>query len=132
MTRVGSCSHRSRPGQPLPEIVTRQAARSVENHFEWGDDHGDYIATRWTLFLQANLAAPKWTIVLSQPKADVFAPIATFKRIFALVVTLTFLTVVFLSGQQIRRSLTPLAQLKEGAQQLALGDLDDAGRGDQS
>ncbi|HEX9748603.1 MAG TPA: ATP-binding protein [Methylomirabilota bacterium] len=112
------------PDQTLPGIVTRQAAQRVAGHFEWRDANGEYLAAHWGLFLQASMAASKWTIVLSQPKADVLAPIAAFKRIFILVIVLTILTVVLLSGQQIRRSLTPLARLKEGARRLAMGDLD--------
>jgi len=111
-------------GQTLPDIVTRQAAQRVAGHFEWRDDHGEYLAAHWGLFLQATMAVPKWTIVLSQPRADVLAPVTAFKRIFILVIVLTVLTVFLLSGQQIRRSLTPLARLKEGAQRLAMGDLD--------
>ena len=111
------------PDRMLPEAVTRQAAQRVAGHFEWRDGDGEYLATHWALFLQATMAVPKWTIVLSQPKAEVFAPLAVFSRIFVLVLALTILIVVLLSGQQIRRSLTPLAQLKEGAGRLALGDL---------
>jgi signal transduction histidine kinase/ActR/RegA family two-component response regulator len=112
------------PDQTLPDIVTGQAAQRVAGHFEWGDGNGEYLAAHWGLFLQASMAVSKWTIVLSQPKADVLAPITAFKRIFLLVVVLTILTVFLLSGQQIRKSLTPLNQLKEGAQRLATGDLD--------
>ena len=110
-------------GQMPPEIVTRQAAERVAGHFEWRDGDGEYLATHRAIFLQATMAVSKWTIVLSQPKAEVFAPIAMFRRIFVLVIALTILTVVLLSGQQIRRSLTPLHQLKEGARRLAMGDL---------
>ncbi len=112
------------PGQTLPEIVTRQASQRVAGHFEWRDDQDEYLAAHWGLFLQARMAVPKWTIVLSQPKALVLAPIIAFKRIFMLVVVLTILIVFLLSGRQIRRNLTPLARLKEGAQRLAMGDLD--------
>jgi signal transduction histidine kinase/ActR/RegA family two-component response regulator len=111
------------PDRMLPEAVTRQVGQRVAGHFEWRDGDGEYLATHWALFLQATMAAPKWTIVVSQPKAEVFAPLAVFRRIFLLVVALTILIVVLLSGQQIRRSLTPLAQLKDGARRLALGDL---------
>lgn len=112
------------PGQTLPDIVTRQAGQRVAGHFEWRDEEGEYLAAHWGLFLQASMAVPKWTIVLSQPKALVLAPITAFKRIFMLVIVLTILIVFLLSGRQIRRSLTPLARLKEGAQRLAMGDLD--------
>ena len=111
------------PDRMLPEAVTRQASQRVTGHFEWRDGDGEYLATHWALFLHASMAVPKWTIVLSQPKAEVFAPLAVFRRIFVLVLALTILTVVLLSGRQIRRSLTPLAQLKEGARRLATGDL---------
>jgi signal transduction histidine kinase/ActR/RegA family two-component response regulator len=110
-------------GQMPPEIVTRQAAERVAGHFEWRDGDAEYLATHRAIFLQATMAVPKWTIVLSQPKAEVFAPIAVFKRVFVLVIVLTILTVALLSGRQIRRSLTPLAELKEGARRLAMGDL---------
>ena len=108
----------------LPDAVTRQARQRIAGSFEWRDGGEDYIATHWSLFLQASFAAPRWTIVLNRAKAEVFAPIAAFKRTFLLVVVLTILTVLLLSVRQIRRSLTPVAQLKEGARRLAMGDLD--------
>ncbi|MGH7420350.1 MAG: ATP-binding protein, partial [Candidatus Rokuibacteriota bacterium] len=69
-------------------------------------------------------SAPKWTVVLNQTKADVFAPIASFKRTFFLVVLLTIWMVLLLSVRQIRKGLTPLEKLQEGTQRLAIGDLD--------
>jgi signal transduction histidine kinase/ActR/RegA family two-component response regulator len=111
-------------GEPVPEAVTRQAGQRLAGHFQWQDDRGTYLATHWALFLQSSMGVPKWTVVLSQPQDQVLAPVAAFTRIFLLVLALTILTVVLVSGQQIRRSLTPLAQLKEGARRLALGDLE--------
>jgi signal transduction histidine kinase/ActR/RegA family two-component response regulator len=111
-------------GGATPDALVREAARSSRNHFEWSDGGEEYVATRWALFLRASMGVPQWTVVLSQRKADVLAPISAFKRIFVLVVVLTILTVLFLSGRQIRRSLTPLVQLKQGAQRLSMGDLD--------
>jgi signal transduction histidine kinase len=110
-------------GRATSEVLVRRAGQGPSGHFEWSDGGDEYVATRWALFLRASMGVPQWTIVLSQRKADVLAPIGAFKRIFVLVVVLTILTVLFLSGRQIRRSLTPLVQLKEGAQRLSMGDL---------
>ncbi|MEX2222852.1 MAG: ATP-binding protein [Candidatus Rokuibacteriota bacterium] len=108
----------------LPEAVTRYAGERVAGHFEWDDGSDEYIATHWSLFLQSSLSTPKWTIVLNLAKADVFAPITNFKRIFFLVVLLTLWMVLLLSVRQIRKGLTPLEQLQEGTRRLALGHLD--------
>jgi signal transduction histidine kinase/HAMP domain-containing protein len=108
----------------LPESVTRRASERTAGHFEWNDGSVEYVATHWALFLQAAFSTPKWTIILTQPKATVLAPIAHFKRTFLLVALLTGLMVLFLSLRQIRKSLTPLEQLQEGTRRLATGDLD--------
>ena len=108
----------------LPKAVTRYAGERVAGHFEWDNGTDEYIATHWSLFLLSNFSTPKWTIVLNQAKADVFAPIASFKRTFFLVVLLTVWMVLLLSVRQIRRGLTPLEKLQEGTRRLAQGDLD--------
>jgi signal transduction histidine kinase/ActR/RegA family two-component response regulator len=108
----------------LPEAVTRLARQRNAGQLEWRDSGNAYIATHRSLFLQASLTAPKWTIVLNESNAKVMAPMTAFTRMFLLVIVLTILTVLLLSFRQIRRSLTPVAQLKEGARRLALGDLD--------
>jgi len=107
----------------LPEIVTRRAFERVSGHFEWRDQRREYVATHWSLFLQASFGAGKWTFVLSEPKAEVLAPVQSFERLFGLVLVLTVLTVLLASGQQIRKILTPITQLKAGADRLARGDL---------
>ena len=112
------------PARAFPESVTRRAAHRTAGHFEWDDGAVRYIATHWSLFLQATFSTPRWTIVLTQPKADVLAPIARFTRTFVLVVLLTVLMVLLLSVRQIRKSLTPLERLQEGTRRLATGDLE--------
>jgi signal transduction histidine kinase/HAMP domain-containing protein len=109
---------------PLPDALTRQARERKAGQFEWRDGDSDYIAARWSLFLQASLTAPKWTVVLNESKAKVMAPMTTSRQIFLSVIAFTILTVLLVSVRQIRRSLTPVAQLKEGARRLAMGDLD--------
>jgi signal transduction histidine kinase len=112
------------PTRALPGSVTGWTGHRTAGHFEWDDGAVRYIATHWSLFLQATFSTPRWTIILTQPKSDVLAPIARFTRTFLLVALLTVLMVLLLSVRQIRKSLTPLEQLQEGTRRLATGDLE--------
>lgn len=60
--------------------------------YEW--EGNVYLASSWTLFLQSEFDAPLWTIILSQSKQDILAPMADFKRVFPLV-SLLFLDYSF-------------------------------------
>ena len=112
------------PSLVLPSAVTRYAGERTSGHFEWRHGASEYVATHWSLFLQSAFSTPKWTIVLNQPRAEVVAPIASFKRTFFLVVLLTVWMVLLLSVRQIRRGLIPLERLQEGTRRLAKGALD--------
>ncbi|MFZ2055094.1 MAG: HD domain-containing phosphohydrolase [Candidatus Aminicenantales bacterium] len=92
--------------------------------FEWAEGQTRYLADQRELFLQSGFVSQNWTIILSEPKAYSFAPIAYFKKTFPLVVLLSIWVVLFLSLSQIRRTLAPLIQLKEGAQRVAKKDFD--------
>jgi signal transduction histidine kinase len=103
--------------------VLPASRRGGGGDFTWHDGGTTYLAARWALFLQPSMGVADWTVVVSQPRDDVLAPITTFKRVFVLVLVLTVLIVLLLSAQQIRRHLTPLAQLKDAARRIAQGDL---------
>ena len=113
-----------RASMPVPAEVARQTRRGTAGYFAWSDRANDYAASYWSLFLQFKFLTPKWTIVLSQSKADVFAPIADFKRTFILVILMSVWLVLLLSVRQIRKSLTPLEKLQEGTRRIAMGDFD--------
>ncbi len=108
----------------FPEPAALQLSRSVSGRFEWSDDTNEYVASYFSLSLQFTFSTPTWTIVLSESKADVLAPIAGFKRNFLLVILLCLWIVLLLSITQIRRSLVPLEQLQEGTRRIARGDFD--------
>jgi signal transduction histidine kinase/CheY-like chemotaxis protein/HAMP domain-containing protein len=112
------------PSLPLPEAVTRAGGKPGTGSFEWRAGPEEYLATRWSLFLRSRFSTPSWTIVLSEPKTEVFAPIAHFERSFILVVLLTIWVILLLSVHQIRKSTIPLEALTEGTRRLAMGDLD--------
>ena len=108
----------------FPEPAALQLSRSTSGRFEWSDDTNEYVARYFSLSLQFTFSTPRWTIVLSESKADVLAPIAGFKRNFFLVILLFLWVVLLLSITQIRRSLIPLEKLQEGTRRIARGDFD--------
>ncbi|MBN1842947.1 MAG: HD domain-containing protein [Deltaproteobacteria bacterium] len=109
---------------PFAVAVGARIDGSASRRFEWEQDGKEYVASWWTIFLKSQFVAPNWTVVLSQWKADVLAPMANFKKMFPLVVLMSLWVVLLLSVIQIRRNLVPLKKLKEGTLQVAKGDFD--------
>ncbi|MGD2127345.1 MAG: HD domain-containing phosphohydrolase, partial [Desulfobacteraceae bacterium] len=89
---------------------------------EW--KHGDtaYVARYLSIFTRFDFFAPKWILVMSEPKANVFAPMADFKKTFFLIFLLSLWIVLLMSFNQIRRSLIPLEKLQEGTRRIAQRD----------
>ncbi|HWL41003.1 MAG TPA: ATP-binding protein [Gemmatimonadaceae bacterium] len=83
-----------------------------------------YLAGFWALFLDAQYASPDWRIIISQPEAEILAPLVRFRRTFALTTLLAVLVVAFLSTRQIRRSLRPLNALRDGTERIARLEFD--------
>lgn len=108
----------------FPEQVTLTMARSASSQFEWRHDGKDYLASYWSIPLRFRFFTPKWTVVLSEAKADVLSPMADFKNTFPLVILLSLWAVLLLSLIQIRRSLVPLERLQEGTRRIAQRDFE--------
>ncbi len=122
LNRVMFCSTGS-PDPFLPQL-TQEIDRSSTGHFEWQDEDREYMASYWSVFLKFRFLAPPWTVVMSESKADVLAPLADFQRMFPLVILMSFWVVLLLSLVQIRRSLIPLGKLQEGTRRIAQRDFD--------
>jgi class 3 adenylate cyclase/HAMP domain-containing protein len=120
--RVMFCSTGS-PDPFLPQL-TQELDLSSTGHFEWQDEDREYMASYWSVFLKFRFLAPPWTVVMSESKADVLAPLADFQRMFPLVILMSFWVVLLLSLVQIRRSLIPLGKLQEGTRRIAQRDFD--------
>ena len=99
-------------------------SHSSLNQFDWKYDGRDHLASFWTIFLEFSFFCPKWTVVLSLPKDYVYAPMAYFKKIFPLVILLSLLLVLLLSGILIRKTMLPIANLKDGTRRIAMRDFD--------
>jgi len=108
----------------FPEEVGLKMARSASGQFEWVYEKKKYLARYWSIFLQGQYFAPRWTVVMSQSKSDLLAPMANFKEIFPLVILMSLFVVLLLSVIQIRRSLIPLGKLQEGTRRIAARDFD--------
>lgn len=83
-----------------------------------------HLASRWNMYLKPKFMVAGWTVVLLQSEAEALAPIASFQKMFVLVVLMALWIVLFLSIRFIRRSLGPLELLKEGTRRIARTDFD--------
>jgi len=106
----------------FPEGLKSNIMRTPSGQFNWTHEGKEYLASSWVIPLRFKFLTPHWTVVLSELKSDVFAPMADFNRIFPFVVLLSLLVVLLLSIRQIRRSLVPLERLKAGTQRIAKRD----------
>lgn len=108
----------------LPKQVLQKMSHSAFGQFEWVNEKKEYLASYRSIFLQPAFFTQKWTVVLSESKSDVLAPMANFKKIFPLVILMSLWVVLLLSLIQIRRSMTPLEKLREGTRRIAARDFD--------
>lgn len=103
---------------PLNEIKNAVRENPSTGRFEWkyGDD--SYLGSYWTIFMFPHFRA-NWILVQSQSRTEVLAPVSNFRKVFQLLVLLTFFVVVLLSLSQIRRSLVPIELLRKATQSIA-------------
>jgi diguanylate cyclase (GGDEF)-like protein len=86
------------------------------------EDGVPVLTADWTLPRTHRFQLPSWRVMMSEPRADVIAPVASFARTFPGLLLVALLSVVLLSLSQIRRSMVPLAALQEGTRRIAAGD----------
>src|SRR4029077_1155862 len=103
----------------FPEKV----ANTFSGQFEWRNSGTEYLSDYWSVPLKPQFFVSHWTVVASEARGEVLAPLRHFKRIFLLTVLLAFWVVVLLSLIQIRRNMVPLTRLQEGTRRLTRGDL---------
>lgn len=102
----------------LSAVSGSSAAGTIEYDFK-GDR---YLIGYWRLYLKYHFFTTGWTIVMSQARSTVLAPVAYFKKFFFLFAVLTFLVVCLLSVVLIRKSLIPIETLRKGTEQIAKGE----------
>jgi len=111
------------PSSPGPaEQIAERIQDSASGQFEWTHGGKDYLASYRDIFLQSKFLTSPWTVIASESKVYIHSPVAGFKKAFLLILLLSLWIVVFLSFNQIRRSLIPLEKLKAGVQRIAKKD----------
>ncbi len=104
-----------------PEYSMPRTGRGI---FVWTHEKESYMASFRALKIKYNPTHPQWTVVLTVPKETINRPMAQFKRIFPLIVLLSFWVVLLLAFIQIRRTTHPLEKLGEGTRRIAMRDFD--------
>ncbi len=94
---------------------------SVSGQFENQQDGEPYLNRYWSLFLRHRFASPDWTVIMSQARASIMAPVFKFRYIFFLLVLLTLWVILLLSIRAIRKRTVPLKTLEQGALKIAEG-----------
>lgn len=112
-------------------ISERSATREVPlppggatRHFDWTIDGTTHLAALATVEGTEQVVAPGWTVVISESRDAVVAPMNDFRRSFPLAIALALGAAVVLSVSQLRRSLAPLDALYAGTRRLADGQFD--------
>lgn len=122
LNEYGDVLFASSPNQvPSDELAAALEKSPAFGRFEWTHENEEHLAGYWTIFMSPQFF-DKWILVHGESKADILEPLATFKKIFQLVVVLSFLVVGLLSLNQIRRNLVPIELLKDATRRVAERD----------
>ncbi|MCJ7540836.1 MAG: HD domain-containing protein, partial [Desulfobacterales bacterium] len=105
---------------PFPNNADLWLKNSVSGQFELVLENKKHLASYRKIFMNRHFLVDAWTVILSQSKADVFAPMSDFKTIFPVVVLMSLWVVLILSIYNIRKSLVPLELLKKGTHRIAM------------
>ncbi|MEW6746339.1 MAG: HD domain-containing phosphohydrolase [Planctomycetota bacterium] len=99
-------------------------ARSVpgsSGRFEWASGGETFLGRYWSLYIQPQFHT-EWVLTQSQARSAVLSPVENFRALFLRLTLLAFSLVILLSITQLRRSLVPIALLREATQRIATKD----------
>jgi putative nucleotidyltransferase with HDIG domain len=105
---------------PFPKKADLWLKNSVSGQFELILENKKHLGSYRRIYMNRLFLVDAWTVILSQSKADVFAPMSDFKKIFPAVVLMALWVVLLLSIYSIRKSLFPLELLKKGTHRIAM------------
>jgi putative nucleotidyltransferase with HDIG domain len=124
--------------QPLPVAVLGRVEQERRNgsagNFEWGQGSETLLVDHAAVFLKPAFYSDEWIVVVSQPRSEAFAVANRYTRVLFLSITLVVLIAGLFAQVQIRRSVAPLAVLKEGTRRISGGDFEgrvEIGSGDE-
>ena len=105
----------------IDRIITAMKTSSEQPYFSWNQNEEVFLASYWDIFIYPQFLT-NWKIILSQSKAAILGPLKDFMRTFQLIVMFSFIVVLFLSVQQIRRRLLPVKLLQDATQRITNKD----------
>jgi putative nucleotidyltransferase with HDIG domain len=112
--------------RPLPAAVLGRVElerrKGSAGNFEWGQGSGTLLVDFTAVFLKPAFFSNDWIVVVGKPRSEAFAVAKRFTRGLFLSITLVVLMVGLFAHVQIRRSVAPLAVLKEGTRRISGGD----------
>jgi putative nucleotidyltransferase with HDIG domain len=111
-------------GFSVPKALAESLKTTTVGEAEWTSNGARHLGSYWTVPLAFDFLIPKLTIVVSEDRASVLAPMVSARLTFILVSLLSLWIVMLLSLVHVRRSLVPLNQLARGAQRIGEGNLD--------
>jgi putative nucleotidyltransferase with HDIG domain len=124
--------------QPMPVAVLKRVEeerrKGPAGNFEWGQGSETLLVDLATIFMKPAFLAEDWIVVVSQPRSEAFAAAKRFTQALFLSIALVVLMAGLFAHVQIRRSVAPLAVLKEGTRRISGGDFDsrvEIGSGDE-
>jgi putative nucleotidyltransferase with HDIG domain len=121
----GKSLYVSRPLSPsLVTMVMSRQREASSGQLIWQGRSDEYLVNYWPVFLKPAFQADSWTVIAVQSRQNSRGTARPFITMFLLVILLTLGVVIFISSILIRRSLVPLAILKQGASRLSSGDFD--------
>ena len=119
---------------PLLERVKEERRKGGAGNFEWGQGSEALLVDHTAVYLKPIFLSEKWIVVVSQPRSEAFAAAKSFTRALFLSIFLVVLIAGLFALVQIRRSVAPLAVLKDGTRRISGGDFDsrvEIGSGDE-
>jgi putative nucleotidyltransferase with HDIG domain len=124
--------------QPMPVAVLKRVEeerrKGPAGNFEWGQGSETLLVDLATVFMKPAFLADGWIVVVSQPRSEAFAAAKRFTHALFRSIALVVLMAGLFAHVQIRRSVAPLAVLKEGTRRISGGDFDsrvEIGSGDE-
>ena len=119
---------------PVLERIEEERRKGPAGSFEWGQGSGTLLIDLATVFMKPAFLADDWIVAVSQPRSEAFAAAKRFTQVLFLSIAVVVLAAGLFAHVQIRRSVAPLAVLKEGTRRISGGDFDsrvEIGSGDE-
>jgi diguanylate cyclase (GGDEF)-like protein len=107
---------------PLRSILSDKKMQNSSGGYRWNEAGGQHIAGSWSLFLEASFNYPEWNVIAIQQEETALAAISAFKKSYPFILTLSLLTILLLSINQISRILVPLDKLTQGIKKISRND----------